>query len=121
MKLMLSYFLLGLYAIVMVKPIVPQVADGLAHVLNYADHVRIVHKEKGELHVHYEYASQAEKDNARDSSNDVSKQFNASAEHFISNLQTNTQLPTDPQEYSGMSSVFLPNHFAETALHPPCS
>ncbi|MES2892139.1 MAG: hypothetical protein V4725_09010 [Bacteroidota bacterium] len=118
---MLSYFLIGLYAVVMVKPIMPQLADCFAHVLNYSDHVRIVHQEKGVLHVHYEYAEQAKKDRSPNASNEVSKQFNFSAEHLIGDVITSIPFTSEPQEFLLEKSYSLPHKFSEKVLPPPRS
>ena len=118
MKLIMSHILIVLYAVVMLQPIMPQVADFFGHVLNYSDHVRVVHKAKGQLHVHYEYA-QAKKDSPGNGTPQSLHQFSASAEHLITPIVTNHPSSSVPQDYFEPRELRLPGQFPETALHPP--
>ena len=118
MKLIMSHILIVLYAVVMLQPIMPQVADFFGHVLNYSDHVRIVHKVKGQLHVHYEYAQGTNRSSENGTPQSL-HHFIASAEHLITEIVTNHPSASVPQDYFEPRNLRLPRQFPETALHPP--
>lgn len=86
MKIILSYAILAVYATIMIKPIMPTLADGFAHLLNYQDHIATVHKHNGKSHTHFEYIeaarNQADKNNPLNT-NDGFKKVNFASEHFL--------------------------------------
>ncbi|CAN5592531.1 hypothetical protein BH11BAC3_BH11BAC3_48020 [soil metagenome] len=68
MKKVLSYLLIGMYATIMIQPVMPSVADGFEHLLNYQSHVSTVHHTHGKEHVHVEYIAAAKKSQGKSSS-----------------------------------------------------
>lgn len=61
MKKALLYLLLFSYSIIVLKPVMPTLADTVAHVFWYSEHMATVHYENGRYHVHLEYADAAKK------------------------------------------------------------
>lgn len=66
LKFTISYYLLLLYAVVVIKPMIPFVGDRLEHEFNYMEHIATVHAMYGANHMEKEMAADA-KDNARQS------------------------------------------------------
>jgi len=50
----LSYILLFCYALALFRPLVPAIADGIAHAFWKMEHMATVHYENGSFHVHKE-------------------------------------------------------------------
>jgi hypothetical protein len=61
MKKTLLYLLLFAYTVIVCKPVLPSLADGIAHIFWYSEHMATVHYEHGRYHVHYEYQDAAKK------------------------------------------------------------
>ena len=81
MKKALLYLLLFAYTTIICKPLLPALADGIAHVFWYSNHMATVHVENGHYHVHHENALEAQKGYpARDAS--LPKSVNPDAEHI---------------------------------------
>ncbi len=57
----LLYLLLVVYAVNMVKPVLPYVKDTVSHIFWYAEHTSTVHFENGQYHVHAEAMKETEK------------------------------------------------------------
>lgn len=57
----LLYLLLVVYAVNMVKPVLPYVKDTVSHIFWYAEHGSTVHFENGRYHVHAEAMKQIKK------------------------------------------------------------
>ncbi|MEO6719411.1 MAG: hypothetical protein ABIN67_03555 [Ferruginibacter sp.] len=84
MKSILSYLLLCVYATILVKPVMPTLADTFAHILNYSDHITTVHHENGKYHVHYEYVEAAKKNSSEQAPyNNLSKKLVDASEHVM--------------------------------------
>jgi hypothetical protein len=84
MKTILSYLLLYAYATIMIKPAMPVIADAMAHLLNYKEHVSTVHKHNGSFHVHDEYKKAVNtNDDAATPSHKLSKKIDPAPEHFM--------------------------------------
>ena len=81
MKKEISYILLLLYATVMLKPMMPTIIDGMAHLFWYSHHIATVHYEHGSLHVHYDYLQAAKKESG-DKSTALPKPDTNSTEHL---------------------------------------
>jgi hypothetical protein len=62
MKKALLYLLLFSYSIIVLKPMLPAVADTFAHIFWYSEHMATVHYEHGKYHVHLENINAARKD-----------------------------------------------------------
>ena len=61
MKQLACHIILFAYVLMLFKPIAPYIADGMAHALWYADHIKTVHHQHGGNHVHYEITEQNKK------------------------------------------------------------
>jgi len=81
MKKILLYLLLFSYTIIVFKPLYPSIADAMAHIFWYSEHMATVHYEHGKYHVHYEYAQAAKNSYPqKDTSLPKSESFN---EHLM--------------------------------------
>ena|GEM_PF-1311421 len=65
-KHILAKVLLLLYLSAVCRPVLPVLADGLAHILWYDRHVQTVHAHNGQSHVHYEVLSALSDDGHND-------------------------------------------------------
>ncbi len=81
MKKALLYLLLFSYSAIVLKPVFPTIADTVAHIFWYSEHMATVHYEHGKYHVHYEY-EQAAKNSQPDKDAALLKSAFAS-EHLI--------------------------------------
>ena len=81
MKKALLYLLLFSYTTIVFKPVFPTIADTLAHIFWYSEHMATVHYEHGKYHVHYEY-QQAAKNGYPQKDSNTSKSESYS-EHLI--------------------------------------
>jgi hypothetical protein len=93
MKFTIAYYLLLLYSLVILKPIVPIVSDAVSHVFDEAIHIATVHAKYGSHHLEKELANAA---------NDNGKNHNAimSEENVAVHLSTT--------EYSYSFYLFIP-------------
>jgi len=82
MKKAALYILLFAYSTAMLKPVSPYIADSIAHIFYYAQHMATVHYENGKLHVHKEIVNNAKKDNSS-KENPSAKKDNTASEHVI--------------------------------------
>ena len=63
MKKIAAYYLLLIYILATVKPILPIVNDMLAHIFNEAEHIATVHQHFGKMHLHHDLKEAAKHDN----------------------------------------------------------
>lgn len=82
MKKLLPYLLICLYSTIMLKPVMPYITDGVAHILNFQGHMATVHAHQGKYHVHTEVAEAAKNDNSEKSTNTL-KKVTSENEHII--------------------------------------
>ncbi len=61
MRKAILYLLLFAYTTIVCKPIFPSIADTVAHIFWYSEHMATVHVENGKYHVHLEYTNAARK------------------------------------------------------------
>lgn len=73
MKRQVSTLLFVCYAALLLRPLIPVLADGLAHILWKTEHLATVHYENGKYHVHVEVAKNEE--NSKNSTNSFAKQI----------------------------------------------
>ncbi len=73
MKKALLYLFLFTYSTVMFKPVMPHVADVVAHILFYHDHMQTVHEHHGETHAHAAVAEGAREDQSQKSNHNFKK------------------------------------------------
>ena len=59
MRNALLYLLLFSYSTIVLKPVFPTIADTVAHIFWYSEHMATVHFENGKYHVHLEYQQAA--------------------------------------------------------------
>ncbi|MBC7886924.1 MAG: hypothetical protein H7Z13_03485 [Ferruginibacter sp.] len=120
MKKILSYLLIFIYATIMIKPVMPSIADGFAHLLNYREHKATVHVENGKYHVHYEYI-EAAKNNSKENApyNNILKKADSSGEHLMFSTQPHFSLLADPQGYLNSTVRYLPAISLQEDFRPP--
>lgn len=63
MKKIAAYYLLLLYILATLKPVLPIVNDMLAHTFNETEHLATVHQHFGILHLHHDLKEAAKDDN----------------------------------------------------------
>jgi len=61
MKKVLLYLLLFAYSSIVFRPLYPSIADTIAHIFWYSEHMATVHYEHGKYHVHIENINEAKK------------------------------------------------------------
>lgn len=82
MKKTLLYLLLFAYTVIVCKPVLPSIADGIAHIFWYSEHMATVHYEHGKYHVHYEYQDAAKK-NYPEKDTNIPKSPTDGTDHLI--------------------------------------
>lgn len=75
MKKLVLYFLLFTYSTVMLKPVIPYVADLTAHLLFFKDHMLTVHAHNGKFHVHKEMAEAEKNDQTNNNTGNSKKEI----------------------------------------------
>ncbi|CAN5749905.1 hypothetical protein BH11BAC3_BH11BAC3_33800 [soil metagenome] len=75
-----------MYATIMIQPVMPSIADGFEHLLNYQSHIETVHHSHGKAHVHYEYITAATKKSQGENSSDKTGFRSESVSDHNSNL-----------------------------------
>ena len=78
------YLLLFAYVTTMLRPAMPYLADGMAHLLWYHEHIATVHTEHGKRHVHFEVEKESKKNNTENNSEE-NKKAATTSEHTICN------------------------------------
>ena len=81
MKKALLYLLLFSYTVIICRPVLPSVADAMAHIFWYSAHMATVHYEHGKYHVHYEYRQAAKKESPA-TGNSIPQSSGAASEHL---------------------------------------
>lgn len=121
MKIGLSYILLAIYAMIMIKPVMPSIADTFAHTLNYANHIATVHYEDGKYHVHHEYIEAAKKNPPGDTPySNILKKADSSGEHIMHIVQVDPSVPAAaPQNYLDSINQYLPVISIQKNFRPP--
>jgi hypothetical protein len=117
MKKALLYLLLFSYSIIVLKPVFPTIADTIAHICWYSEHMATVHYEHGQYHVHMEYTEAAkkgypEKNNSVKENEPVNIHLSTiPAYHFTTYTQ--------PKPACILSSSMLPVSYGKCHYPPP--
>ena len=115
MKKLIPYLFIALYATLMLKPVMPYIADGVAHILNYKDHIATVHAHNGNYHVHREVSDNVKNENSEKNTNSLKKEVSEN-DHIVNykadvpNLQY-TSLKYFALLYISVASIILNNDF----------
>jgi hypothetical protein len=117
MKKALLYLLLFSYTTIVFKPLFPSIADTVAHIFWYSEHMATVHYEHGKYHVHYEY-QQAAKNSYPEKDTNLPKSEYAS-EHLIAADAYNFSFLPVIQIHFLLPSSFLPHTAVNTDFPPP--
>jgi hypothetical protein len=99
-KIILHFFLFS-YIIVMIKPVMPYITDGIAHLLFFKDHVETVHSHHGKLHIHAELAA-AEKSSSPEKNNTIQKKYSFDNEYLILKKNKFTPFSTSANLFKGL-------------------
>jgi hypothetical protein len=117
MKKAALYILLFAYSTAMLKPVSPYIADAIAHLFYYTQHMETVHYQNGKFHVHREILDNAKKDEPA-KENPSSKKDNAASDHII--LQQKITFHCfQVRSYSIFSSTGLPDQSRQADYPPP--
>ena len=120
MNKILSYFLLCIYATIMIKPIMPTIVDVFAHVFNYSEHMATVHFENGKYHVHYDYIAAAKNRTQEDSTtNSLVKKVFLTYEHTILSTLTPLFFEENSSSFQFHFTPQLLNILFQQDLRPP--
>ena len=122
MKRIPTYLLLFIYATIIIKPVMPTLADGFAHLLNYSEHFATVHYEDGKYHVHHEYIESAKDITHDDSaSNNITKKADNSNEYIMLHVFSNSFIPAFSQAPLSLLYPCLPFISLQKDFRPPIS
>lgn len=81
MKKIALYIILFSYTVIMIKPVSPHIADTVAHIFYYTQHMATVHYEDGNFHVHNEMLQEA-KNTEKQNEVPASKKDNSTNDHI---------------------------------------
>ena len=85
MKKLVLLFLFFTYIVSVLKPMLPFVADAVAHAFFYQKHIATVHSVNGKRHVHHEFVRTIKNDNTRNNTAN-NKKIEVTDDHlFLSN------------------------------------
>ena len=118
MKRVLLYLLLFAYTVIVCKPVLPGIADGIAHIFWYSEHIATVHYEHGKYHLHYEYQDAAKK-SYPEKDTSLPKSTNTDSEHFMADYTDLTPAPLIINTYFPLLPSFLPCRHLNCDFPPP--
>ena len=84
MKKKIPYLLLFIYLTTLLKPVIPYIMDGFAHILYFDDHMTMVHAHNGNYHVHSEVAEGTKKESGQRSTENSTKKADSFTNDIIS-------------------------------------
>lgn len=93
MKIVCSYIIVLVFALVMLKPVMPYISDTVAHVFWYSQHMATLHYEDGKYHVHKQSVAEIKKDAAEKNTGLLKKVF-APIEFVVVSM-----LPAEPSYF----------------------
>ncbi len=118
MKNVSAYYLLLLYSLATCKPILPFINDFFAHTFLKTNHIKSVHHDHGDDHVHYEYLD-IENENGKEQKNLPTRLFESVSVHIIidqdQNLFDKANMDSPPSSYF----YGLPHPIMDLAIPPP--
>ncbi|MFT3934611.1 MAG: hypothetical protein QM726_13390 [Chitinophagaceae bacterium] len=117
MKKAILYMLLFAYSSFLCRPLMPAIADCIAHIFWYSEHVATVHYENGKYHLHYENIDAAKK--SLPEKNTLSKYDDIPGTHPISRIGFSSKIYFVLKEYNKFSHSPLLPGFSGTDFPPP--
>jgi len=102
MEKVIVKILLVAYIASFLKPALPYLSDSFAHTFYYAKHVKTVHVENGQEHVHYELAKQNKKDSKE--TEEAIKKFSVANEYMVIEKDLETFNPANSIQYFSYNS-----------------
>ena len=117
MRKAILYLLLFAYTTIVCKPIFPSLADGIAHVFWYTEHIATVHAENGQYHVHLEYAAAAKKGYPEKDTH-LPKQ-GSDTDHLMRTQEYSFSVPVIVQKDFTISYSYLPITHLPSDFPPP--
>ena len=119
MKKILPYLLLFTYSMIMLKPVMPYIIDGVAHILNFKDHMATVHAHHGKYHVHTEIAEAAKNDNTEKNTDNILKKTASGNEHVIAKKADSFPIQQSIHKYSAILPVNIAGIYLSSDFPPP--
>jgi hypothetical protein len=114
MRKAILYLLLFSYTTIVFKPVFPTIADTVAHIFWYSEHMATVHYEHGKYHVHYQY-QQAAKNGCPEKDSTISKSESYSEHLIIAKSYTHPLYTLIKTKFltasSGLAQMHLNNDF----------
>lgn len=117
MKKAFLYLFLFSYSIVVCKPVMPSIADTIAHIFWYSEHIAKVHYENGKYHVHLEY-QQAAKDHSPEKESSLPKSESLT-EHLLSFADYSFNTPSCSSPDFFIASVSIDSVQLDNDFPPP--
>ncbi len=118
MKKIALYIILFSYTVIMIKPVSPYIADTVAHIFFYAQHMATVHYQNGKFHVHREVIDNAKK-TANQTESPASKKDNSTSDHIALQQKTDSVTAQTQIFYFQQRASALPNSYLEGIYQPP--
>ncbi len=118
MKIVCSYIMVLVFALVMLKPVMPYISDTVAHVFWYSQHMATVHYENGEYHVHKEAVGDINKDATEKNTGLVKKAF-APTEFIVVSMSLDEPSYFHLNTRFKLSSSSLSNNYLAHFFPPP--
>ena len=118
MKKLLPHLLIALYATIMLKPVMPYIADGVAHILNYKGHMATVHAHNGKYHVHTEVAENTKNENSEKNTNGLKKEASEN-DHIVTHKAIVPNLHCKLLKYFNSLNVSVASIFVNNDFPPP--
>ncbi len=118
MKKIALYIMLFSYAVIIIKPVVPYVADAVAHVFYYSQHMATIHYENGKLHVHKEVIDQ-NKQSQKQAETPASKKDNSITDHINITDKNTVNTVVNSSEYSLSLAASIPKQYLQGDFPPP--
>jgi hypothetical protein len=110
MKKGIIYLAIIAYSTIMLKPVLPFLLDGVAHMFWYSKHMATVHYENGKFHVHKEVVDAAKDDQSPEKGSQSARAEQSSSEHFVISSSYHFSItPILPQHFPGLPESLLSN------------
>ena len=118
MKFSLLYLLIYAYTSIIVKPLLPDISDFLAHTFNYSNHIATVHQHNGKYHVHSEHMEEQKKSGGEKSTHFFRDEV-FSSEHLVTNNLYDFSIQDRKQIHFAIISPHICSSFLNKDIPPP--
>ena len=102
----------------LLKPVMPSVADLLAHTFWYSQHMATVHFENGKYHVHYQYIEESKKNFPGKNSHAIKNETSIN-DHLVIINEYDFSIDTIISNQFSSTSVSILNNYSNCDYPPP--